>query len=404
MFKLDYSQKKQPRHYRVTLALLLFSLSLFIRFTLPQEAGPGPFVTFYPAIILSFYFCGAYLGTLVALCSGLSAAYFFMPPYNQLSLAPSGYFSLVFFTTTSSLIGYFISRLHRHIEQISVILDNEMIGSMMLKDRKILWCNKAMRKILGYSRSRMVGSSTKMLFADEEMFETVGREAYPLKVGRPYRSQFQMKKADGTRIWVDISGASISYDKNLSLWLLNDISKQKILEDELKHKVNHDFLTGLNSRDWFMSQAMTELNRAARFNSPLSLLMLDIDFFKKVNDTYGHQVGDVALKCVANLAQSTLRDFDICGRLGGEEFAVLLPGTTQEQAREVAERLRLAIENYPITLPTGGLPLRITISIGVAAVMSKDDNIDVLINKADKALYEAKNTGRNRVCCDVVAH
>lgn len=398
MFKLDYSNKKRPRHYRFILASLLFTLALLLRFTLLPQTGSGPFVTFYPAIILSFYFCGAYLGTLVAVCAALAAAYFFIPPYNDFAINTNTYSSLIFFTITSSLIGFFISRLHRHIEQISIILDNEMIGSMMLKDRKILWCNKAMRRILGYSRSRLVSSSTKILFADEAVFEMVGRDAYPLKVGRPYRTQFQMVKADGAKIWVDISGAAISYDKNLSLWLLNDISKQKALEDELKHKVNHDFLTGLNSRDWFMSQALTELNRATRSNSPLSLLMLDIDFFKKVNDTYGHQVGDIVLKSVANIAKSTLRDFDICGRLGGEEFAVLLPEANQDQAREVAERLRLAIANTQIALPTGGLPISITISIGVSSVMSKHDNIDVLISKADKALYEAKNTGRNRVC------
>ncbi|WP_051901392.1 diguanylate cyclase [Methylotenera sp. L2L1] len=398
MFKLDYSNKKRPRHYRFILAVLLFTLALILRFTLLPQSGGGPFVTFYPAIILSFYFCGAYLGLSVALASGLAGAYYFIPPYNQFSINASTSSSIIFFTITSSLIGFFISRLHRHIEQISIILDNEMIGSMMLKDRKIIWCNKAMRRILGYSRSRLVGSSTKMLFADEAVFNMVGREAYPLKVGKPYRTQFQMIKADGTKIWVDISGAAISYDKNLSLWLLNDISKQKVLEDELKHKVNHDFLTGLDSRDWFMSQALTELNRATRSNSPLSLLMLDIDFFKKVNDTYGHQVGDIVLKSVANIAKSTLRDFDICGRLGGEEFAVLLPEANQDQAREVAERLRLAIANAQIALPTGGLPIHITISIGVSSVMSKEDNIDVLISKADKALYEAKNRGRNRVC------
>lgn len=400
MLRLDYSHKKAPRHYRLSLALLLFTLALTFRFIL-STAGAAPFVTFYPAIILSFYFCGAYLGTLVAICSALAATYFFIPPYNQFTIHVDAYSSLVFFSITTGLIGFFISRLHRHIEEISIILDNEMIGSMMLKDRKILWCNKAIRKILGYSRSRLMGSSTKMLFADEEVFEMVGREAYPLKPGRPYRSQFQMKKSDGTLIWVDISGASISYDRNLSLWLVNDITKQKTLEEELQHKVNHDFLTGLNSRDSFMSHAQTELNRASRFNSPLSLLMLDIDFFKKVNDTYGHQVGDIALKCVASLAKSTLRDFDICARLGGEEFAVLLPETSKDHACEVAERLRATIENYKIALPNGGLPISITVSIGVSSVISKDDNIDVLISKADKALYEAKNAGRNRVCCAI---
>lgn len=398
MLKLNFSHKKLDLRYRFALALLLFSLALAFRFTILPQGGGGPFVTFYPAIILSFYFCGAYLGLLVAICAGLAGAYYFIPPYHQFSIDATTYSSLIFFSITSGLVGFFISRLHRHIEEISIILDNEMIGGMMLKDRKIVWCNTAVSRILGYPPSMLLGSSTKMLFADEKMFDTVGRDAYPLKVGKPYRTQFEMKKVDGSRIWIDISGAAISYDKHLSLWLLNDISKQKTLEDELKHKVNHDYLTGLNSRDWFMNQALIELNRANRFSSPLSLLMLDIDFFKTVNDTHGHQVGDIALKSVADIAKSTLRDFDICARLGGEEFAVLLPETNKSQAYEVAERLRLAIENSKVPLPSGGLPLTMTISIGVSSMTSKDDNIDVLISKADKALYEAKKTGRNKVC------
>jgi len=398
MLKLNFSHKKLDLRYRFALALLLFSLALAFRFTILPQGGGGPFVTFYPAIILSFYFCGAYLGLLVALCAGLAGAYYFIPPYHQFSIDATTYSSLIFFSITSGLVGFFISRLHRHIEEISIILDNEMIGGMMLKDRKIIWCNTAVSRILGYAPSMLLGSSTKMLFADEKMFDTVGRDAYPLKVGKPYRTQFEMKKVDGSKIWIDISGAAISYDKHLSLWLLNDISKQKTLEDELKHKVNHDYLTGLNSRDWFMNQALIELNRANRFSSPLSLLMLDIDFFKTVNDTHGHQVGDIALKSVADIAKSTLRDFDICARLGGEEFAVLLPETNKSQAYEVAERLRLAIENSKVPLPSGGLPLTMTISIGVSSMTSKDDNIDVLISKADKALYEAKKTGRNKVC------
>ncbi|MDP3268610.1 MAG: DUF4118 domain-containing protein, partial [Legionella sp.] len=231
MLKLNFSHKKLDLRYRFALALLLFSLALAFRFTLLPQSGGGPFVTFYPAIILSFYFCGAYLGLLVALCAGLAGAYYFIPPYHQFSIDATTYSSLIFFSITSGLVGFFISRLHRHIEEISIILDNEMIGGMMLKDRKIVWCNTAVSRILGYPPSMLLGSSTKMLFADEKMFDTVGRDAYPLKVGKPYRTQFEMKKVDGSRIWIDISGAAISYDKHLSLWLLNDISKQKTLED-----------------------------------------------------------------------------------------------------------------------------------------------------------------------------
>jgi PleD family two-component response regulator len=94
-----------------------------------------------------------------------------------------------------------------------------------------------------------------------------------------------MKKADGQRVWVDVSGATISYDKKMSLWLINDISVLKNLELKLKNQVDYDYLTGVHSRSWFMNQSELELNRSIRYGSPLSLLMIDIDFFKRVNDT-----------------------------------------------------------------------------------------------------------------------
>ena len=398
MLNLNYALYKLPFIYRFSLALILFGLALLARFVFVTQTSGGPFVTFYPAIILSFYFCGKFPGALVAVLSGLAGIYYFIPPYNQFFIYFNSSSPVVFFTITSSLIGIFMSKLHRHIEEIHVILDNEMIGSMMLKNRKILWCNKAMSTLLGYSESELLGSSTKLLFAEEAMFETVGRDAYPLKINEPYRNQFEMRKADGDKIWIDISGAAIPYDLTMSLWLVNDISKLKALEAKLKHEVDHDFLTGLRSRASFMSQALIELHRAVRSNQPLSLLMLDIDFFKLVNDSYGHQTGDMVLKSIAELIKSIVRDFDICARIGGEEFVILLPETNKDKALEVAERIRVLIENTKISSFSPMPQLQITISIGLSTLSSKEDSIDTLISNADQALYKAKNTGRNRVC------
>jgi len=405
MVNFNYTHYKLQPIYRFSIAFIFFSLAVVSRFTFLTHATGGPFVTFYPAIILSFYFCGTFPGAMVAVLSGLAGSYYFIPPYNHFSTLIHISYAIVFFSITSALIGFFISRLHRYIEETNVILDNEMIGSMMIRDRKIVWCNKAMSTILGYSQSELLGSSTKMLFADEAMYETIGRNAYPLKNGTPYRIQLEMKKVDGHKVWIDMSGSAIPYDTGLSLWLVNDISKLKALESELKHQVDHDFLTGLHSRSWFMEQATIELHRASRFNTPLSLLMLDIDFFKLVNDTYGHQTGDIALKSVAQFMQKNLRDFDMCARIGGEEFVILLPQTNQDKAHEVAERIRLFIQNTPVQrpeikvpLPTGESSLQLTVSIGLSSLSSKEDSIDDLISKADKALYQAKHTGRNRVC------
>jgi diguanylate cyclase (GGDEF)-like protein/PAS domain S-box-containing protein len=177
-----------------------------------------------------------------------------------------------------------------------------------------------------------------------------------------------------------------------------DITERKTLENLLMNQAHHDYLTGLSNRGYFMEQAELELSRAIRYENQLSIFMIDIDFFKQVNDSHGHKVGDTVLKSLAEVCRQTLRDVDIVGRLGGEEFAILLPETDKDEAAEVAERLRAAIAISKVPLSTGGLPLHVTVSIGVASLASKGDNLDVLLNLADKALYEAKNSGRNRVC------
>lgn len=397
MIQLNDTFKKFNIYTRVAIACGIFALALYFRITLIPQTSGGPFVTFYPAIILCFYFCGALPGTLVAIMSGMVGAYYFIPPFNQFSLQPHISSPVVFFAITASLIGVFTTLLLRHIEQLNVILDNELIGSMMLRNRKIVWCNRGISKILGYSQAELIGASTKMLFAHASKFEEVGRDAYPIQNGKPYRTQFEMRHSNGQKVWIDISGAAITYDPTLSLWLVNDISKQKSLEEELSHQVNHDFLTGLSSRSWFMQQMQIELHRAVRYSNPLSVLMLDIDFFKRINDTHGHQAGDLVLKSVADLCKHMLRDSDICGRLGGEEFALLLPETDQHQAYEVAERLRLGIEKAKIMLPADDTTLQLTVSIGISSISSKEETVEALIARADKALYEAKNTGRNRV-------
>lgn len=167
--------------------------------------------------------------------------------------------------------------------------------------------------------------------------------------------------------------------------------------DELERQAHSDYLTGLENRRHFLSQAENELARTLRYGRELSVMMLDVDHFKQVNDTYGHKVGDLVLKRLAELCRATLRDVDIVGRIGGEEFAVLLPETSSEHAKEAAERLCAEIASAQVKLDSG-LPLRFTASFGVTTLCENDANIDILLDQADQALYRAKEEGRNRVC------
>lgn len=176
-----------------------------------------------------------------------------------------------------------------------------------------------------------------------------------------------------------------------------DITDRKKVEQELERLAQTDSLTGLANRRHFMALAEQEISRTVRYGGELSVLMLDIDHFKNVNDTYGHPTGDLVLQKLGSLCRESFRDIDIVGRLGGEEFAVVLPQTGTLQAIDVAERLRQNIATCSLPLPHGQ-PLHFTVSIGVATLAEKNTNLDTLLGLSDKAMYEAKHGGRNRVC------
>lgn len=169
------------------------------------------------------------------------------------------------------------------------------------------------------------------------------------------------------------------------------------LFQEIQRLASIDGLTGASNRRHLLHLAQNEYERFRRFDRPLSALMMDLDHFKKVNDTYGHPVGDQALIALTQCSLENLRATDVFGRYGGEEFLVLLPETDMEHAMQVAERLREEIAN--ITLPSSKGPLHITISIGIATLEPGSElDLDQLIVQADDALYVAKAQGRNRVC------
>ncbi|MBF0258117.1 MAG: diguanylate cyclase [Desulfamplus sp.] len=186
---------------------------------------------------------------------------------------------------------------------------------------------------------------------------------------------------------------------------------QKMLEEEIKLRIvsekalktislkyqnmaMQDYLTGVSNRRYFMKRAEEELSRAVRYNHPITFLMMDIDHFKNINDTYGHQAGDQILKNVATICMDAFRVNDLFGRIGGEEFAALLPETTFDDAKIVAERVRQNVEDF--SLKTEGKQLACTISIGISSLTDKNyQTLDLLMKQADDALYLAKSSGRN---------
>lgn len=233
---------------------------------------------------------------------------------------------------------------------------------------------------------------------DRERMRTI-IEAH-IQSGLSYCEDLRMKHKNGHWVWIQCSGSVVEYhlDSGKAKRLCGthqDIDKRKEAENLLKEKATHDHLTGLYNRQEMENYFIQELERSHRHNRHVSVFMVDIDYFKQVNDKYGHQAGDKVLKILARFMSNTIRTTDFIARFGGEEFVIILPETALDDAIELAGRLHTSVSHLPI--PMHSEHIKLTISIGVASFPENGNNYEELINKADLALYEAKQTGRNCV-------
>lgn len=183
-----------------------------------------------------------------------------------------------------------------------------------------------------------------------------------------------------------------------ALFVHRNITERKHLQEKLRQQATTDELTGILNRRQFLESAHSELKRAIRLKHPLTIVMLDIDHFKHINDAYGHAAGDQMLIAFTQICQQNIREVEIFARIGGDEFAMLLPETNSRQAFEAMDRCRLSLATIPIDLT--GKPITITVSAGIASLSNEQESLDSLLVHADQALYQAKKAGRNRVIVD----
>jgi len=214
-------------------------------------------------------------------------------------------------------------------------------------------------------------------------------------------SEIEQVHKDGSSVWTEAIARYVKNDTTGAVEIhgvTRDISERRALRLELERQATTDSLTGTANRRHFLNTAQKEIERCKRHGGPLSLLMLDIDHFKNVNDTFGHAMGDLALQAVAKACGKRLRSSDLLGRIGGEEFALLLVETDMDKACCAGKRLLVQVEENEL-FAKNGQPLRLTISIGVAELRPHEEALSDLMVRADQALYKAKNLGRNRLEC-----
>lgn len=287
-------------------------------------------------------------------------------------------------------------------ERLASISNTAFDAIVMVSEAgSIEFWNPSAERIFGLMSSEALGNDLTELIVPEknrEMVRNIMRLTCPLNEADTCHGlqEFTGKRKNGEEFPVECYVASFGQgEKKHTVATLRDISQRKKTEARLQELATIDSLTGLSNRRHFLSQAHAEFERARRYNVPLAILMVDVDYFKNVNDTYGHEIGDRVLMVLAETFHKCLRTIDIVGRLGGEEFAVVLPEASKEGALQAAERIRSAVEASHVETETAACS--ITVSIGVVTLEPEVPDGNALIRNADAALYEAKRLGRNRV-------
>ncbi len=266
-------------------------------------------------------------------------------------------------------------------------------------ENKILYVSPMYEKIWGNSCSSLYkhpDSLVQTIYSED--FEYV-KDAYEKMVtmDKDFKEEYRIVRADGAIKWIWARCFPVKNKEGITyrvVGIAEDITARKNLEEELLFLATKDGLTGINNRKSFFGLVEAACNI---YKAPSTFMMMDIDWYKSINDTYGHAMGDVVLKKFVDICNAQLRADDIFGRVGGEEFAIYLPNTDLKIGSIVAERIRASIENSKFNAGNVEGVIQVTVSIGVSGISRGEDALEEAMVKADKALYGAKQLGRNRV-------
>jgi diguanylate cyclase (GGDEF)-like protein/PAS domain S-box-containing protein len=288
---------------------------------------------------------------------------------------------------------------NNRLRTLSVAIEQSPVATVITDlEGNIVFVNPKFSESTGYTAEEAIGQNPRILKSGEKSSLEYKDLWDTLLSGHSWQGVFHNKKKNGELYW---ESAVISPVKNEHgvithfMAVKEDITERKRLQEDLEYQANVDDLTGVSNRRNFLKLAISELKRAIRLKRLLAIVLIDIDFFKDINDTYGHAAGDQALINFVKICQNNIREIDLFARIGGDEFALLLPESSMEQAYAVTQRIRTAISGQPFDL--NGNPVWITISSGISNLTSPADSLDNLLSRADQALYRAKESGRNQV-------
>ncbi|NQU29708.1 MAG: GGDEF domain-containing protein, partial [Anaerolineae bacterium] len=263
-----------------------------------------------------------------------------------------------------------------------------------LEDGLLLYLNPKAAQKYEILQQYAIGKSVLDFYVDskeqEQMVEKLERQGF-LK-----NFEVQHISTVGNKFWVEMAASIITFEGKLAAFFsIVDITERRTLALRLEELAMKDELTGIANRRYFMLKIQEEFARAKRYKNPLALLMMDLDNLKIINDTFGHLAGDQVLLQAARVLSDYLRETDLPGRFGGDEFGIILPNTGLLEATQLGERLRQIFTQQRIEIHQN--EIQFSMSLGVAELCDNDGNADDLIHRADDALYHAKTSGRNQV-------
>lgn len=264
-------------------------------------------------------------------------------------------------------------------------------------DGTLLMASPACISLLGYTQEELVDRPLAELYRNPRHLQRDVRTIVRGR-GKPAQTEAEMIHKNGHSVWVQANSSFHEAANGAPAWvdgMARDITARKRMEEQLAALARTDSLTGVYSRRHFIEASDDLIRLMKRNRRPLALMMADLDHFKRINDALGHHAGDQALVAFAATCREIIRRSDLLGRVGGEEFAIVLPETALPQALELAERLREA--TAAVTVPGYDGDIRLTVSIGVTELADNETSLHAMMRRADVALYQAKAEGRNRV-------